>query len=295
MRTLHRLLCIFLLLPVAAQPVAADPVVVRYPRAESIDDERGEFGQALLKMALERAGGHYRVELSSARMQQNRAIVELQAANGRVDIVGTMTSLERERLLLPVRIPITRGLIGWRLALLRADRKNLLRTVRRVEDLKRLVAVQGHDWPDLQILRASGLTVHPVAVYSGVFGMLNAGRIDWAPRSLNEIWAEAGRHPELAIDPYIALHYPTADYFFVNRNNPALAEEIRRGLESALADGSFEQLFYLHYGPLIRRARLDQRVIIQLPNPLLSPETPLARKELWFSLDDLARHASTKE
>ncbi|HEV7816620.1 MAG TPA: hypothetical protein VGP06_16160 [Janthinobacterium sp.] len=28
-----------------------------------------------------------------------------------------------------------------------------------------------------------------------------------------------------------------------------------------------------------------------MPNPWLSPETPLQRKELWFSLDQLKPHA----
>ncbi|WP_332851972.1 substrate-binding periplasmic protein [Duganella sp. S19_KUP01_CR8] len=288
MPTLRRLLCACLILLAAA--AAAEPILIHYPRAESIDDERGEYGLALLQLALAKTGGQYRVELSPTRMQQNRALVELQSGSGRIDIIGTMTSAEREAALLPVRIPMTRGLIGWRIGLVRADHKDLLRDVRTVEDLKRFSTAQGHDWPDLEILRHSGLKVHPVAVYSGLFGMLNAGRIDWAPRSANEIWAEAARHPELAIDSHIVLRYPTADYFFVNRNNPALAEAVRMGLEAALADGSFEQLFYLHYGRLLRNARLDQRLVIQLPNPLLSPQTPLARKELWFSLDDLKRY-----
>lgn len=289
MPILRRLLCACLLSAAVAAAMAA-PIMVRYPRAESIDDERGEYGQALLELALAKAGGSYRVELSPTRMQQNRALVELQSGSGRIDIVGTMTSAEREEALLPVRIPMSRGLIGWRIGLVRADHKDLLRAVRTVDDLKRYTTAQGHDWPDLQILRHSGLKVHPVAVYSGLFGMLNAGRIDWAPRSANEIWAEAARHPELAIDPYIAIHYPTADYFFVNRNNPALAEAVRTGLEAALADGSFEQLFYLHYGRLLRNARFEQRLVIHLPNPLLTPQTPLKRKELWFTLDDLKRY-----
>jgi len=289
MAILRRLLCACLL-SAAVAAAMAEPIVVRYPRAESIDDERGEYGQALLDLALAKSGGHYRAELSPTRMQQNRALVELQSGSGRIDIVGTMTSAEREEALLPVRIPMTRGLIGWRIGLVRADHKDLLRDVRTVDDLKRYTTAQGHDWPDLQILRHSGLKVHPVAVYSGLFGMLNAGRIDWAPRSANEIWAEAARHPGLAIDPYIVVHYPTADYFFVNRNNPALAEAVRTGLEAALADGSFEQLFYLHYGRLLRNARFEHRLVIHLPNPLLSPQTPLSRKELWFTLDDLKRY-----
>jgi hypothetical protein len=60
-------------------------------------------------------------------------------------------------------------------------------------------------------------------------------------------------------------------------------------VEAALADGSFEKLFYFYYGPQIRQARLDKRVLINLPNPLLSPQTPLNRRELWFTLEDLKR------
>ncbi|MRW90598.1 hypothetical protein GJ699_11425 [Duganella sp. FT80W] len=261
---------------------------MHYPRVDG-DGEHGDYGIALLQLALEKAGGHYRAELSPTRMQQNRALLELQTGGGRIDVVGTMTSAERESKLLPVRIPMTRGLIGWRIGLLRADRAELLQGVRNLEDLRHYAAVQGHDWPDLQILRRSGLAVQPVTVYNTMFGLLSAGRVDWAPRSVNEIWREAARHPELIVDPYVVVRYPTADYFFVNRSNPALAEEIRRGLEVALVDGSFEKLFSYHYGPLIRQARLDKRVVITLPNPLLTPETPLNRKELWFTLDDLKR------
>lgn len=269
--------------------VRAEPIVVHYPRAESVEDERGEYGYALLKLALAKAGNKYRVELSPTSMQQNRAIVELQSGAGRIDVVSTMTSTERENMLLPIRIPISRGLIGWRLGLLRADHKELLANVRNIEDLRRYSTGQGHDWPDLTILRHNGIVVFPVTVYSSLFGMLNAGRFDWAPRSLHEIWAEARHHPELVVDQRVLLVYPTADYYFVNRQNIELAENLRQGLELAMADGSFGQLFWRHFGPAIRRAQLDKRILIELPNPLLPAETPLARKELWFSLNDLKR------
>ncbi|WP_229258376.1 hypothetical protein [Duganella rivi] len=266
----------------------AAPTTVYYPRVES-DGDNGEYGIALLQLALAKAGGEYRAEVSPLGMQQNRALTELQSPQGRIDVVGTMTSAERETKLLPIRIPMTRGLIGWRIGLLRSDHRDLLQSVRGLDDLKHFNAGQGHDWPDLQILRHSGVPVQPITIYHTLFGMLNANRIDWVPRSVNEIWREVARHPELVVDPYVVVRYPTADYFFVNRNNSALAEAIRRGLETALADGSFEKLFYVHYGALIRQARLDKRVLIQLPNPLLSPATPLQRKELWFTLDDLKR------
>ena len=41
------------------------------------------------------------------------------------------------------------------------------------------------------------------------------------------------------LDEHLALRYPTALYFFFSPDNPQLAETVRRGLEVALADGSF--------------------------------------------------------
>jgi len=288
MPVLNRLLVLLAAICLSSS-VLAGPTIVTYPRPESLDDTIGEYGIAVLQLALDKSGNHYLAQLSAARMQQNRAIIELQSGSGRIDVVGTVTSREREEAMLPIRIPLTRGLIGWRLALVDGDKRDLLRNVRTLADLQLLPTGQGQDWPDLRILRHSGFQVEPVMVYHNLFGMLHAGRIAWAPRSVNEIWGEAAAHPELAVDPYIALRYPSADYFFVRNGNTALAEDIRRGLEAALADGSFEKLFYQHYGPLIRKAQLEQRRVISIPNPLLSPETPLARKELWFSLEDLKR------
>lgn len=42
-------------------------------------------------------------------------------ANEVIGVLWTVTSPERERLLIPVRIPIDRGVYGWRLFLIHAD------------------------------------------------------------------------------------------------------------------------------------------------------------------------------
>jgi len=83
--------CLFLLGLCWMAAVRAEPMVIRYPRAEAAGDERSEYGYALLKLALEKAGNKYRVELSPTSMQQNRALVELQSGAGRIDVVSTMT------------------------------------------------------------------------------------------------------------------------------------------------------------------------------------------------------------
>jgi hypothetical protein len=80
----------------------------------------------------------------------------------------------------------------------------------------------------------------------------------------------------------VALHYPTAFYFFTSLARADLAADIERGLERMIADGSFEQLFEAHHGATLRRAKLEQRQLIELLNPNLPPRTPFAREELWY-------------
>jgi ABC-type amino acid transport substrate-binding protein len=262
---------------------------IYYPSPPSFEDGHSDYAFELLQLALAKAGSKHKAELSPGYRQQNRAIAELTSNTGRIHVVGTMTSAEREAQMLPVRIPISKGLIGWRILLVETERRDALQNVRDADGLRHVHMALGEDWPDLAVLRANGLTPDTVASYSRLFAMLKAHRIDAVPRSINEIWSELGQHPDLAAEPYLLLHYPAADYFFVNRANPALAEEIRRGLEAAQADGSFDRLLLAYYGKLLARARLSQRRVIELSNPMLPPQTPLARKELWLTLEDMQR------
>lgn len=262
--------------------------LLRYPRAPDGEEYRQAYALAQLQQALDKAGSPLRLQPSEHPMEQERALVSL-AEDSAVDVVWSMTSAERERRLLPVRIPLDKGLYGWRIALLRQDRPLLLRHVRQLADLQGWRAGQGHDWPDTQILRYNGLPVEVTSSYDSLFRMLDAGRFDYFPRAVIEIWDEAEHNREAAItiDRHLLLHYPTALYFFFSPHNPQLAETVERGLERALADGSFDRLFLQHYGASLRRVDFARRRLIELRNPLLPAATPLRRRELWFHPDDL--------
>lgn len=280
MRLIAFLLC-------GASLASADEVL-RYPRAPVGEEYRQTYALAQLQLALDKAGSPLRLQPSDFPMEQDRALLSLEEGRA-VDVVWTMTSIEREKRLLPVRIGIDKGLFGWRVALLRKDNPDLLRGIRSLEDLHTLRAGQGHDWPDTDILRWQGVPVVVTASYDSLFRMLAAGRFDYFPRSVLEAWDEVQNNPraDVLIDQHLVLRYPTACYFFFSPRNPRLADTVRRGMEKALADGSFDRLFLQHYGPLLRQARLDQRHLIDLHNPLLPAATPLQRKALWFSRDDL--------
>ncbi|MDZ4334820.1 MAG: hypothetical protein U1A62_14265 [Pseudomonas sp.] len=280
-----RWLCGLLLVSLLTPPLQADDSgTLRYPRRADGDEFRSLYALAQLQLALDKAGSPLRLEPSHYSMEQERALVNLEH-NDRLDVAWSMTSIEREQRLLPVRIPLDKGLFGWRIALLPKSRAQLLKNVRTLDDLRQFSAGQGHDWPDSAILRSHGLPVKVSSNYGSLFRMLQAQRFDYFPRSVIEIWDEL-EHPrarQLIVDPHVLLHYPTALYFFFSRKRPELAETVRIGMEKAIADGSFERLFQQHFAASLQRAQLDQRQLIELHNPLLPSATPVQRRELWFT------------
>ncbi|WP_431259669.1 substrate-binding periplasmic protein [Roseateles chitinivorans] len=269
--------------PAAAPP---EPTTVIYPRHLPQQDRQVDYFISLLHAALQRSGARYALIQTKSEMVQSRALLEMASNDPGIDVFWTMTDPPRERSLLPVRVPLDQGLIGWRLCLVRAADRDRLRDVRELKDLARLTAGQMHDWPDTAVLRANGLPVQVSTHYQGLFQMLSSGRFDYFPRSIFEIDSElasfAGQ--QLVIDPYLLLHYPAALYMFVRPGRPRLAADLTRGMDALVADGTFERLSRQIFGDLLQRHRIDQRRVLQLRNPLLPAQTPLDRKALWWPL-----------
>ena len=253
-----------------------------YPQPEAEFDRRTHYPLALLQLALAASGDLPKLQPSATPMQQGRALKQL-ALGRELDLVWSMTTAERERDLLAVRIPIDKGLIGWRLLLVRQAELPRFAGID-ANRLRLLLAGQGHDWPDLAILEHNGFRLMASSSYGSLFELLRQQRIHYFPRGLSDISVEQARYAGqgLAIAPDLALHYPAALYYFVNRNNVQLAERLRQGLEVILADGRFEALFQASYGPLLQQLQLERRRVIELDNPLLPAQTPLARQQLWY-------------
>lgn len=261
----------------------ATPERVIYPPPESALDERSAYRIKLLELALSKVGLRNVLQPGDTVMQQGRALRLIEQGQG-IDVFWSMTSKQREQQLLPIRIPIDRGLLGWRLLLIRKGDEARFAAVRTVAQLAQMLGAQGHDWPDTEILRAAGLNVYPSPHYESLFSMLERGRVDYVPRSVSEIDGELARHDsqQLAIEPRLALYYPVAEYFFVQRQRVDLARQIEKGLRLALADGSFDALFQRYHADFLQRANLAQRHIIRLNNPLLPAATPLRDKSYWY-------------
>ncbi len=261
---------------------ASGTEVVRFPKPEFEGDRRYDYAMQLLQLALSKTGTAYRIAPAEIAMNQERQVLEIEAGRT-IDVGPIPSSADREARLLPIRIPINKGVLGWRLGLIRKGDQGLIAGVNTLNDLKGVRLAQGQEWPDTQILRANGIDVITAPRYEGLFKMLAGKRFDYFPRSVMEIWDEQAINADtLEVEPHLALHYFYDAYFMVNRHNTRLAQDIREGLERAIADGSFDKLFQQYYGERLRKAHLETRTVIELRNPLLTPGTPSDRPELWY-------------
>jgi hypothetical protein len=255
-----------------------------HPRRDCGQDARSCYPMRLLALALSKAGVTAELVPTPLPMKQGRAVKELQSNSGEINVMWTMTSREREAVLLPIRIPIDKGLFGWRVSLIKAERFDLFKSVDGLQALRSFTAGQGHDWPDTATLRGAGLAVETPDNFENLFTMLAAGRFDYFPRSVIEARSDVESHREqgLIVEPFLVLHYPTAEYFFVPRGDTVIAGLIEKGLERAVRDGSFDRLFYQSFASDIESLNLATRRVISLPDSELPAATPLNRPELWF-------------
>jgi hypothetical protein len=249
----------------------------------------------ILALALQKAPGAYALEEWGGRMERGRSMQEVMHGNN-LHVLWAVTTRERERQMLPIRIPLDKGLSGWRIALIMQQDSAKFAAVRQLGDLAAFTAGQGYGWAEGPILRANGLRVVTGNSSESLHAMLGAGRFDYFPRALGEAVRESDQFAARGIvaAPGFVLHMQSAVYFFVNNKNRALATAIEQGLRTALQDGSFDKLFRELNESSIARARLDQRRVIELVNPDLPPETPLADKTLWFTPERAAREAANE-
>lgn len=276
-----------LLLPAAAAVSAQSATEVKtMPLVTDLD----RYAQTLLNVVFQHTDGQYRlVPQSGEQRTQGRVIEDIKSGETQVMWAATDQTLEQD--LLPVRIPILKGFLGHRIFLIHKGDQAKFDRIQTLQELKQIKLGQGTTWADTQILKANGLNVVTTQKFAGLMYMLDGGRFDAFPRGVQEPWSEVNFAPglELDVEKRIMLVYKMPMYFFTSRSNIKLAQDLALGLNRAIADGSFDKVFF--NDPSIRsaleKADLKNRVIFHLDNPSLSKETPVDRPELWLDVNSL--------
>ncbi|WP_462156991.1 hypothetical protein [Pseudoalteromonas sp. GB56] len=161
-------------------------------------------------------------------------------------MMWSMTSRERENRARAVRVPLTMGLIGYRILVIKESDKAKFANIKTAEELKKQTALLGHDWPDSAIMQANGFAVEAVSWHDSMYALLGGNQFDYFPRGILEIGQELsffnqGAH--FTIEDRWLLHYPAAMYFFVHRDNEELAQRLEYGLQKMIDSGELKSLF----------------------------------------------------
>ena len=214
-----------------------------------------------------------------------------------IDIVWGSSTKERFDLYLPVKVPIYKGLIGWRLALVTQAKQQIFADVTTLAELRQYNPGQRLNWSDYKIFKENGFTITSGASPRALAEMLVLDRFDFYPRAVIEIEMEQREYRGMNIvrDPHLLILYKSAYVFYVAKDNVELAKVLTDGLHKAKADGSFDRLFERHFKALFERLDLPSRRIIELHNPLLPNEMLAIKEHFWISPKTLPERSLSKE
>ncbi len=206
--------------------------------------------------------------------------------SGGLDVVSMPTTQALEHDFRAVPVDILRGMLGYRLLLIRKERQGEFASIHSLAQLRTMSFGFGSQWADLPILQHNQLQVMPAPHYPSLFAMLDKGRFDAFPRGVNEIWQELEErkqtYPDLAVENNLLLYYPYPVFFFVHRDNISLANRLQRGLDIALKDGSMQKLFMQFHASALAKADLDHRRLITLVNPAFPADQAPPDTHWWL-------------
>ena len=282
------------LLPILLLPLFAysDTFMITGPQSD-YDISHGYYYQ-LLQEALEVTRpeyGDYKIEVYKKPISQGRAIKEILAGR-KINIHRMGTSSKREEVLMPIRIPLVKGLLGVRMIITNYQTNKAIREVKTIKDLSKFKACQGSHWPDTEILKRNGLPVFATHSLDGMYKMLNAGRCDYFPRSIIEGEAEyhnsKTRFPFITMNTKVLLQYPFPMYFFTGLKRTDLNERVSKGLLMLTKKNKIFSIMKDH--PSTKNAfplkKWQGHTVIKLVNDDINTRSIEDSKSLWIKINE---------
>jgi len=263
--------------------------VIKANIGESTLDQRIHFKKQILINALDLTKpkyGEYKIDIKKYYMNGERSFVELTKGKN-INVYFSLTQERMERTAIPIRIPVRRGIVNYRLLLIKKGTENLFSDVNTLDDLKKIKVGIDTAWAAHKTLLYHDFNIAPVADYDSMFNMLARKRFKYIPRSISEIYGEIDRHPDdfynFAVEPSLVLYIPSATYIFVSRESPRIADRLKEGLEMMVENGDLLKVFNRFFSDSIEKSDVRNRKIIYIDNPYLPSSVPVSNKNLWFS------------
>jgi len=259
-----------------------------YPNKISKNDHRRSEVITLMRLALDKTEqeyGPYILEVSKNLTTEQRTIERL-INSDEITVAWLDTTQALENKLLPVLIPIQKGIVGYRLLLIHHDNIEKFENINSIKQLQQYKNGLSDGWVNKGIMLENNLPFETGQNYEGLFKMLAVKRFDYFSRGVIEIFQEIEQRkqslPSLFIEQNIALYYDKPSYLFVSKQKPRYAERMYKGLMALIEDGTFDKIFCQVNGEAIKKSRLSERHIIKLKSQLLLTSAPKGEK-FWFN------------
>lgn len=250
------------------------------------DVELFSYEIGLVRMALDHADGDHDLKLVELRNVPQARVMAMLQNNHDLNTFITGYSEEREKKLLQVDIPVTRGLLGHRVFMVRKGNETLLQDVKTLEALKKIRMGSGVDWMDTKVLESAGFDV-VTSTYQNLWLMLEGRRFEAFNRGIGEVVYEYERimaqNRPLSLDPHVMISYPFDAFIYVNPQNDAIHRVLSQGLERAYKSGAFLNYFRNHetVKRMVKLIKPTERVHIRLPNPHISDRVKKILPQYW--------------
>ena len=237
------------------------------------------YETALLQACLKATDNEYgsvevRIDNIDYPCADDEANIFLNGADILVTVAGNVKFTNKQKLAIPQ--PLTKGLLGYRLLLVRDETLAKFAQIEHPQQLQALSIGIPQTWADADLFRYNRYKVVEQGNLNELFLRLKNGTFDYVSLGVNEI-EEIFNHSALpiggiSIEPSLMLYYAFPLVFYVTPNNPSLAQRVRTGLSEIIASGEFELLFEHHHGDVVQRLNLRNRAIFTLTNPALPVE-----------------------
>jgi hypothetical protein len=274
---LGRLILIFLLL-FSCIPNAWAEFVVTLRAGPSENSRYQEYYAALVKLALEKTRPHYggyRIDVLPRWSWFHERALAAAIQNSYPNLLIEVSYEEKLTAsgdLTYINFPTDGGIIGYRVCFVNPAIKDELKKVKSLEELRKYNYAQGVGWADTTVLRSNGFNVIEISNYESIFKMTVAGRVDLFCRGANQLKLEYDEFKDIKNIAYyesFMFAYPLPRFFYTNSKNKLAKKRIGDGLKIAYKDGSFKKLWLAYNQQNLDFAKLKQRKIYRLTNPLI--------------------------
>lgn len=237
-------------------------------------DYEAQLIQHLLKISEDRYGA-FELSISRAEFNYDRALRELSTGNDlnvfANPVSRSLTSSKYQPLLL--KEPIMKGLLGYRVLIIREQDEAKMAQVRSISDLNKFSAGQLSYWLDKEIYDANRIKLATAPSLELIFDMLRRERLDYIPLGAGEVDTILNQY-QLSDDSFttsesLAIYYPFPVFLHISKTTPELKDRFEYALKKAKKDGSYNTLFSKFFRKSEEYLQNSSLKLVVLENPQL--------------------------